>query len=285
MKIGCHVSIAGGLEKAVARAKKLGLNTMQIFSKNSLTWQERYYTKREIIVFQKALQKTEIYPVFIHASYLINLASPDEKIYQKSIKAFLEEIKRAEKLLSLVPSYLIVHPGTHRGSGEEYGLLRISEALMTILEQISSLKLSTMILLENTSGSGSSLGYTFSQLAYIIRKIGCPENIGICLDTCHAFTAGYNLTDEKGIEGTLAELRREINWNKLKVIHLNDSKYPLNSRKDRHMHIGEGFIGLEGFSILVNHQAIKDLPFILETPRRSEEDDQRNINIIKRLRK
>ena len=286
MKIGCHVSIAGGIEKAVVRAKSLGINTIQIFSKNSLTWQERYYTKIEITNFQKALQKTDIYPVFIHASYLINLASPDDKIYFKSINAFLEEMKRAEMLLvNSGSSYLIVHPGAHRGFGEEYGLQRIIKALKIILKQTSSLKLSTMILLENTSGSGSSLGYTFSHLGYIMRETGCPPNIGICLDTCHAFAAGYNLAEEKGIEDTLTELEKEINWSKLKVIHLNDSKYNLNSKKDQHMHIGEGFIGLKGFSMLVNHQAIRDLPFMLETPKRSEEDDRRNISIIRRLRK
>lgn len=286
MRIGCHISIAGGIEKSVIRAKKLGINTMQIFSKNSLTWQERFYDSIEIINFQKALQKTDIHPVFIHASYLINFASPDEKIYFKSINAFLEEMKRAEMLLAnLGQTYLIVHPGAHRNAGEEYGLQRIIRALKIILKQSSSLKLSTIILLENTSGSGSSLGYTFSQLRYIMEETEYPERIGICLDTCHAFAAGYNLAEEKGIEDTLTELDREINLDKLKVIHLNDSKYNLISRKDRHMHIGEGFIGLEGFRRLVNHQSIKDLPFILETPKRSEEDDQRNISVIKRLRK
>jgi len=286
LRIGCHISIAGGIEKSVIRAKKLGINTMQIFSKNSLTWQERFYDSIEIINFQKALQKTDIHPVFIHASYLINFASPDEKIYFKSINAFLEEMKRAEMLLAnLGQAYLIVHPGAHRNAGEEYGLQRITRALKIILKQSSSLKLSTIILLENTSGSGSSLGYTFSQLRYIIEEIEYPEKIGICLDTCHAFAAGYNLAEEKGIEDTLTELDREINLDKLKVIHLNDSKYNLISRKDRHMHIGEGFIGLEGFRKLVNHKSIRDLPFILETPKRSEEDDQRNISVIKRLRK
>ncbi|MBP8718969.1 MAG: deoxyribonuclease IV [Candidatus Atribacteria bacterium] len=286
MRIGCHISIAGGIEKSVIRAKKLGINTMQIFSKNSLTWQERFYDSIEIINFQKALQKTDIHPVFIHASYLINFASPDEKIYFKSINAFLEEMKRAEMLLAnLGQAYLIVHPGAHRNAGEEYGLQRITRALKIILKQSSSLKLSTIILLENTSGSGSSLGYTFSQLRYIIEEIEYPEKIGICLDTCHAFAAGYNLAEEKGIEDTLTELDREINLDKLKVIHLNDSKYNLISRKDRHMHIGEGFIGLEGFRRLINHKSIRDLPFILETPKRSEEDDQRNISVIKRLRK
>lgn len=286
MRIGCHISIAGGIEKSVIRAKKLGINTMQIFSKNSLTWQERFYDSIEIINFQKALQKTDIHPVFIHASYLINFASPDEKIYFKSINAFLEEMKRAEMLLAnLGQAYLIVHPGAHRNAGEEYGLQRITRALKIILKQSSSLKLSTIILLENTSGSGSSLGYTFSQLRYIIEEIEYPEKIGICLDTCHAFAAGYNLAEEKGIEDTLTELDREINLDKVKVIHLNDSKYNLISRKDRHMHIGEGFIGLEGFRRLINHKSIRDLPFILETPKRSEEDDQRNISVIKRLRK
>ncbi|MFZ2331090.1 MAG: deoxyribonuclease IV [Atribacterota bacterium] len=286
MKIGCHISIAGGIEKSIHRAEKLGINTMQIFSKNSRTWQEKTYNKSEISVFREALRKTDIFPVFIHASYLINLASPVDTIYSRSIASFLEEMKRADQLLANtgIP-FLIVHPGANRGAGEEYGLKRISKALQIILKDSFALKLSTMILLENTSGMGSSLGYNFSQLKYIIEDTGYSDKIGICFDTCHAFAAGYNLVDEEGIENTLTELDRGVSLDKLKIIHINDSKYGLNSRKDRHTHIGEGFIGLEGFRILVNHRLLKDLPFILETPKKSDEDDRRNISVVRKLRK
>jgi deoxyribonuclease-4 len=286
LKIGCHVSIAGGVEKSVHRAKKLGINTMQIFSKNSRTWQEKRYSKSEISNFQKALRKTDIHPVFIHASYLINLASPEEKIYSRSITAFLGEMKRADHLLvNTGTPFLIVHPGAHRGAGEAYGLERIIKAFQTILKESSALKLSAMVLLENTSGMGSSLGYNFSQLSYIMERVGYKDKIGVCFDTFHAFAAGYNLAEERGIEDTLTEMDRIIGLDRLKVIHLNDSKYYLNSRKDRHTHIGEGFIGLEGFRILINHRLVKDLPFILETPKKSDEDDRRNISIVRELRK
>ncbi len=215
MRIGCHVSIAGGIEKSVYRAEKLGINTMQIFSKNSRTWQEKTYSKGEISDFQEVLQKTDIFPVFIHASYLINLASSEDTIYSRSIAAFLEEMKRADQLLAnkSIP-FLIIHPGAHRGAGEEYGLSRISKALQIILKESSALKLSTMILLENTSGMGSSLGYNFSQLKYIIENTGYSDKIGICFDTCHAFAAGYNLAKKEGIENTLTELEREISIDK-----------------------------------------------------------------------
>lgn len=181
--------------------------------------------------------------------------------------------------------FLIVHPGAHRGAGEVYGLERIIKAFQTILKESSALKLSTMVLLENTSGMGSSLGYNFSQLSYIMERVGYKDKIGVCFDTCHAFAAGYNLAEERGIEDTLTEMDRIIGLDRLKVIHLNDSKYYLNSRKDRHTHIGEGFIGLEGFRILVNHRLVKDMPFILETPKKNDDDDRRNISVVRELRK
>lgn len=285
MRIGCHVSIAGGIEQSIISAENLGINTMQIFSKNSRTWKEKIYSPSEIDHFQKALQQTDISPVFIHNSYLINLASSDEVISARSITAFLAELERADALLanSGVP-YLIVHPGAHQGAGEEYGLEMIIKALKVALKHLVSSNLSTIILLENTSGSGTNLGYSFSQLRYIMEGIRWSEKVGFCLDTCHTFAAGYNLSNEKGIEDTIAELDNKIGLERLIIIHLNDSKYSFNSRKDRHMPIGDGFIGLEGFKLLVNHPSLKGLPFILETPRQNDEDDRRNINLVKSLR-
>jgi deoxyribonuclease-4 len=285
LKIGCHVSIAGGIEKSVIRAKKLGINTMQIFSKNSLTWKGRTYTTAEINHFQKNLMQANIHPVFVHASYLINLASPNETVYRKSIDAFFEEMKRTELLLAdWYQPYLIVHPGSHRGSGEKVGLNRIIKALNDILEKSNALKFRTIILLENTSGAGSSLGHTFLQLRNIMRGINSKQNMGICLDTCHAFAAGYNLANKEGIKRMEEDLEKFIGWEKLKVIHLNDSRYPLGSRKDRHMHIGEGYIGKSGFRTIINHPSWKNIPFILETPKKKEEDDRRNISLVKKMR-
>ena len=284
MKIGCHVSIAGGIDNSVKRTEELGCSTMQIFSKNASTWREKIYTKEEIKNFKENLKNSEVNPVFIHTSYLINLASPSDELYFKSINAFIEEMKRADLLLDDLPCpYLIIHPGAHTGAGEECGIERIIRALNIILEKSVDLNSKTMILLEDTAGSGTNLGYSFEQLKKIADGVKDKGKIGMCLDTCHAFAAGYDLSHREGIEQTLGEIEKYIGLNKLKVIHLNDSKHPIGSHKDRHMHIGKGYIGLEGFRLIVNHPYLKDLPFILETPKREEKDDVRNINLVKSL--
>ena len=281
MKIGCHISIAGGIDNSVVRAVELDCNTMQIFSKNASTWREKILKKDEVENFRENLKKSNINPVFIHASYLVNLASPSDELYFKSINAFVEEMKRVDILLT--EPYLIVHPGAHTGAGEEYGIQRIIRALNIILEKSAGLDLKTMILLEDTAGSGTHLGYTFGQLKRMMEGAKDRKRIGICFDTCHAFAAGYDLSHQKGIEQTLEEIDKYLGLEQLKVIHLNDSKFSLGSRKDRHMHIGKGYIGLEGFKVLVNHKYLKDLPFILETPKYDEKDDLKNINLVKSL--
>ncbi len=281
MKIGCHVSIAGGIDNSIVWAGELGCNTMQIFSKNASTWREKIFKKDEVESFRENLKNSNINPVFIHTSYLINLASPSDELHLKSINAFIEEMKRADLLLP--EPYLIIHPGAHTGAGEEYGIQRIIRALNIILEKSADLNLKTMILLEDTAGTGTHLGYTFYQLKRMIEGVKDRNKIGICFDTCHAFTAGYDLSHKEGVEQTLEEIDKYLGLERLKVIHLNDSKFPLGSRKDRHMHIGKGYIGLEGFKVLVNHKYLKDLPFILETPKHDEKDDLRNINLAKSL--
>lgn len=281
MKIGCHISIAGGIDNSVVRAVELDCNTMQIFSKNASTWREKILKKDEVENFRENLKKSNINPVFIHASYLVNLASPSDELYFKSINAFLEDIKRADLLLA--DPYLIIHPGAHTGAGEEYGIQRIIRALNIILEKSVGLGLKTMILLENTAGSGTHLGYTFGQLTRMMEEAKDKKRIGVCFDTCHAFAAGYDLSHQEGIEQTLGEIDKYLGLERLKVIHLNDSKFPLGSRKDRHMHIGKGYIGLESFKALVNHKYLKDLPFVLETPKHDEKDDLNNINLVKSL--
>ena len=281
MKIGCHISIVGGIDNSVKRAEELGCSTMQIFSKNASTWREKILKKDEVENFRENLKNSNISPVFIHTPYLINLASPSDELYFKSISAFLEEMKRADILLP--DPYLITHPGAHTGAGEEYGIQRIISALNLILEKSADLGLKTMILLEDTAGSGTHLGYNFYQLKRMAEGAKDRKRIGMCFDTCHAFAAGYDLSHQEGIEQTLEELEKYIGLDKLKVIHLNDSKFPLSSRKDRHMHIGKGYIGLEGFKVLVNHKFLKDLPFILETPKHDEKDDINNINLVKSL--
>ncbi|MBA3063049.1 MAG: deoxyribonuclease IV, partial [Atribacteria sp.] len=254
---------------------------MQIFSKNASTWREKIFKKDEVENFRENLKKSNIKPVFIHTSYLINLASPSDDLYFKSINAFLEEMKRAD--IVLTEPYLITHPGAHTGAGEEYGIQRIIRALNIILEKSADLGLKTMILLEDTAGSGTHLGYTFYQLKRMAEGAKDRKRIGVCFDTCHAFAAGYDLSHQEGIEQTLGEIDKYLGLERLKVIHLNDSKFPLGSRKDRHMHIGKGYIGLESFKALVNHKYLKDLPFVLETPKHDEKDDLNNINLVKSL--
>jgi len=254
---------------------------MQIFSKNASTWREKILKKDEVENFKENLKNSNMGPVFIHTSYLINLASSSDELYFKSINAFIEEMKRADLLLS--DPYIIIHPGAHTGAGEEYGIQRIIRALNIILEKSAVLGLKTMILLEDTAGSGTHLGYTFYQLKRMIEGAKDRKRVGICFDTCHAFGAGYDLSHKEGIKKTLGEIDKYLGLERLKVIHLNDSKFPLGSRKDRHMHIGKGYIGLEGFRVLVNHKYLKDLPFILETPKNDEEDDLKNINLVKSL--
>jgi len=169
------------------------------------------------------------------------------------------------------------------GAGEEYGIQRIIKALNYILKKSADLDLKTMILLENTAGSGTHLAYTFEQLKRMVEGVKDRKRIGICFDTCHAYAAGYNLSNKEGLEQTLGEIDRHLGLEGLKVIHINDSKYPLGSRKDRHMHIGKGYIGLNGFKELVNNKYLKDLPFILETPKFGERDDWENIDLVKSL--
>jgi len=283
LKIGCHVSIAGGIDNSIIRAEKLGCNTMQIFSKNAATWREKILDEEEVKRFKRNLKNSsiDINSVFVHTSYLINLASPSDELYHKSINSFIEEMKRADILLS--KPYLIVHPGAHMGAGEEYGIQRIIKALNYILKKSADLDLKTMILLENTAGSGTHLAYTFEQLKRMVEGVKDRKRIGICFDTCHAYAAGYNLSNKEGLEQTLGEIDRHLGLEGLKVIHINDSKYPLGSRKDRHMHIGKGYIGLNGFKELVNNKYLKDLPFILETPKFGERDDWENIDLVKSL--
>jgi len=283
LKIGCHVSIAGGIDNSIIRAEKLGCNTMQIFSKNAATWREKILDEEEVKRFKRNLKNSsiDINSVFVHTSYLINLASPSDELYLKSINSFIEEMKRADILLT--KPYLIVHPGAHMGVGEDYGIQRIIKALNIILEKSADLNLKTMILLEDTAGSGTHLGYTFYQLKRMIEGAKDRKRIGICFDTCHAYVAGYDLSNKEGLEQTLGEIDRHLGLERLRVIHINDSKYPLGSRKDRHIHIGKGYIGLNGFKELVNNKYLKDLPFILETPKFGGRDDWKNINLVKSL--
>lgn len=237
-------------------------------------------TEQDRSLFRKAQKAAGIRPVLAHDSYLINLASPDPRHYRKSLDAFIEEMKRADFLG--IP-YLVLHPGSHRGSGSKEGIQRVARALNRARDIAGP---AVTILLENTSGQGHCLGRRFEHLADILERVCDRERIGICLDTCHLFAAGYDIRTEKGYRSTMREFGRLIGIKTLKAFHVNDSKKDLGSRVDRHCHIGHGFIGLEAFRCLVNDRRFKNIPKILETPKGPDlQEDRMNLATLKSLLK
>ncbi|MFX0092503.1 MAG: deoxyribonuclease IV [Candidatus Hodarchaeota archaeon] len=278
LKIGFHVSIAGSIDKAVDRAIKLGCTTFQIFTRSPRSWKFKELDPKSRQSFIIKRQTSKIAPVFAHMPYLPNLSSPESEIYQKSVQALVEELKRCTCLK--IP-FLITHCGSHKGQGIDKGLQQICNALETAYEQCQT---TTQILLENTGGGKASMGNTFEDLKAIIDNLEPNVNrkVGICLDTCHAFVAGYELRTLESIETLVTEIS-ELGLNRLKVIHANDAKFKKGSRRDQHEHIGKGHIEIEGFRSILQHPVLKTLPFILETPRTSDEDDFRNLRTMQEL--
>ncbi len=277
MILGKHVSIAGGLDKAFKRAADIGCNSMQIFVKNPRGWKMREVEAEEAEKFKAERKKYKIDPVVVHAAYLVNLASPKDELWEKSISALKSEYQRCDRLGA---EYLIFHPGSHTGSGLEKGIKKIVEALNIILTEVET---ETMILLENTAGAGTSIGEEFSQLKEIIEQVAEPERLGICVDSCHAFSAHYNLAKKEGLEELITDFETLIGLEKLKVIHLNDSKHDCCTNKDEHAHLGEGKIGKNAFKRLINHPKLKNKVFILETPQFDKEEDD-DVILLKKLR-
>jgi deoxyribonuclease IV len=272
------MSIAGGVHRAFERGEDVCCRVIQIFLKNSNQWNARPLTERDRDLFRKAQKRTRIGPVLAHDSYLINLASPDRDLYRKSLHAFVEELKRANFLG--VP-FVVLHPGAHVGLGMDSGIARTARALGEALDRVEP---PVMILLENTAGQGSSLGGRFEHLAAILEKIRHPDRVGVCLDTCHLFAAGYDIRTEEGYETTMRECRRLIGFRQVRAFHVNDSKRELGSRVDRHAHIGKGFIGLEAFRCLINDRRFTHVPKILETPKGPGlEEDVMNLATLRNL--
>lgn len=290
MFLGCHLSIAGGLHKAIERAEELGTNALQIFSHNARSWTIKPLSEGDARKFRQAQSESSVEYVVIHTSYLINLASPKEDVYRKSVEALREEIERAGRLD--IP-HVNTHVGAHLGSGVEAGLQRIARALDEVFRSPEAHDHpDVLVLLENDAGTGTSLGATFDELGAIIDNTREGERLGVCFDTCHGYAAGYDFTSAEGLEEILGTLERKVGLERLKLIHVNDSKHPLGSRKDRHEHIGRGRIGREGFRRLVNHSRLRDLPFVLETPKADTEReklnsdmDPVNLEAIRELRK
>lgn len=256
------MSIAGGFDKAIERGHEIGCQCIQVFTKNNNQWKATTLNREDRIAFDQARERCKITYVIAHASYLINLASPDRDLWKKSLDAFVLELRRADHLG--IP-YLVVHPGAYTSSSEKAGLRRVARALNEAHRRTRRLK--TKCLLENTAGQGTCLGHRFEQFAAILANVRTPERLGICFDTCHAFSAGYPLQTKAGYKETIQQLDQLIGLEKIKAFHLNDSKRPLGSRVDRHEHIGRGHLGTTPFICLLSDDRFKRVPMYLETPK------------------
>jgi deoxyribonuclease-4 len=277
--LGAHLSIAGGLHKALESARKLGCNAVQIFTKNASTWREKTLTEKQISTFDQTRRKTGINKIASHTSYLINPAGSDAGIRKKSASALKEELIRCRQLK--IP-WLVMHPGSHTGQGISAGIKSLCDTVNDVFQQLP--ESTTCLLLETTAGQGTCLGHSFDQLAEMIHGIKDKNRIGICLDTCHIFAAGYDISTRQGYDQTMDEFHKIIGLKHLRLIHANDAQKPCGSRVDRHAHIGEGMIGDKGFSCLINDKRLADIPKILETPKKKDGKDADPLNLA-RLRK
>jgi deoxyribonuclease-4 len=262
MKFGAHMSISGGLHKAFGQGERAGCDTIQIFSKNQQQWRGKPLLEQDIAQFKAEQQRCGFGPLIVHDSYLINLASPNDELWEKSIAAFADELERCAALG--IP-YLVTHPGAHTGSGEDAGLEREVAALNRLFER--GVGGDVLVLLETTAGQGSCLGHRFEHLARLIELVDRDERLGVCVDTCHILAAGYDIRTPVAYAATFDEFDRVVGIGRIKAFHLNDSQKDLGSRVDRHTHIGEGCVGLDGFRSIVNDPRFADLPMILETPK------------------
>jgi deoxyribonuclease-4 len=277
-KFGAHMSIAGGCDRAVWAARAVSFVTVQLFTKNNNQWNAPPLSAEHVAAFRLALDNTGIIDPVAHTSYLINLGSPDDVLWQKSIDAMTVEVERCG-LLGIAD--LVVHPGSHMGEGEEAGLARIARALDEVLRRTAGIEVT--IDLETTAGQGTNLGYRFEHLRDILHRVAHPERLGVCVDTCHIFAAGYSLGTLDEYDETIDRLGRSVGLGSLRVWHLNDSCREGGSRVDRHAGIGAGKMGLEPFRHLVNDSRFRELPMILETPKGTEDGedlDARNLRVL-----
>lgn len=275
MYLGVHVSIQGAIHSAIDRGEALGCEAIQIFTTNPKGWDFNIPKEKDIELFKEKWQASHIKKIVGHSIYLSNLASPNPYIYTNSINSLLSGVNTCSKLGLL--GY-ITHIGSHKGRGVEYGIERAAGALKQVLKTFSG---ETPIILEISAGAGDTLGRNIDELKAIIKEVN-DKRLGICLDTAHAFESGMDIKSPEGLEDVLNKIEKEIGKGKLMVLHLNDSKTAFGSNLDRHENIGEGEIGIETFSNIVNHPKLKDLPGILETP--NPEDDKKNLALLKRIR-
>ncbi|MCF6466109.1 deoxyribonuclease IV [Clostridium sp. Cult2] len=274
MYIGCHLTIAKGYEKAAELALEIGANVFQFFSRNPRGSSSKELDIEDVEEMKKILKENAFGPLLAHAPYIINLGSHKDRIYGMAKGILMEDYERLNEIS--IP-YFTFHPGNHVGKGSEYGVIRIAEALNEIITGNET----TMLLLETMSGKGTELGRSFEEIRAIIDRVKHNELVGVCLDTCHIYSAGYDIVND--LDGVLEEFDNIIGLDKLKAIHLNDSMMEFNSKKDRHAKIGEGTIGLEAIKNIINHPNLKDLPFYLETPNELE-GYKKEIELLRGLR-
>jgi len=277
MRFGFHISIAGGFSQVVERAKVRDCETIQVFSRNPRGWKSAALDKNDVATFRKDLAEAGIWPVFVHLPYLPNLATRRTPFYDRSLRVLMEDLRRAERLSAL---YGIMHMGSRLGSSREEAVDTLAESINHAFGEVEN---RTILLLENTSGGGTQIGSRFEEIGEVIQRVEDQSRIGICLDTAHAYGAGYDLSTRKGIDATLKKLDRFVSLEKLFLTHLNDTRVALGSQKDRHWHIGRGNIGLRGFRNIVNDPRLSHLPGIMETPRKNDEMDLKNMSVIRSL--
>ncbi len=276
MRIGFHVSIMGSIDKAVDRAVLGGYTTFQIFTSNPRQWKSKELTSEETRTFVENVNRHDMKPVFAHMPYLPNLASPKDDVYAKSCETLISELERCSRLE--IP-YLVTHLGSHLGAGKQKGFERISKAINRTLEVVDE---NVMLLLENTAGTRNSMGGSFEDILYIFQGLTYPERVGTCFDTSHAFAAGYDVRTQESLKEMIEKFDETIGLRRIRLVHLNDSKGDLNSRIDRHEHIGEGKIGEEGFRNILK-STLGQLPLILETPKDTRRSDIENLRKVREL--
>jgi deoxyribonuclease-4 len=273
------MSVAGGFDKAVERAARVESETLQIFTKNQNQWRAREIADSEVTLFKSACLEHGIKTVVAHDSYLINLASPKDDLWEKSIEAFRIELERCEMLG--IP-YLVTHPGAHTGSGTEAGIARVAAALDRVHAELPGY--SVLTLLETTAGQGTTLGATFGEIAQIRSATAAADRVGVCLDTCHIFVAGYDIRSPETYAEVMDSFDSTIGLSNLKALHFNDALKELGSKRDRHAHIGQGFIGTVGFWNVMNDERLDDLPALLETEKGDDlAEDRVAIELLRSL--
>ncbi|MBI3616028.1 MAG: deoxyribonuclease IV [Candidatus Omnitrophica bacterium] len=279
-RLGAHMSMAGGFHLAVERGLSVGCQTIQIFTKSNNQWDALPISDESAKTFQKAVKNSGVGPVFAHTAYLINVGSPEKETFEKSKKALKVEVERAT---TLGLAFIVLHPGSHKETGEEPCLKRISETVVWVLDQTKGS--SVKVLYEIAAGQGSAVGHTFEHLNTLLKLTGRPDRTGICLDTCHLFAAGYDLRTPAAYQKTMDDFDRIVGLKNIRAIHLNDSKKELGARVDRHEHIGQGQIGLEGFRCLLNDPRFSDIPMVLETPKdeKTMAEDVMNLKTLRGL--